>query len=120
MKAKLMINACLFLLLMAGCGKDGGIAGLFIPNFSNLWFSSRNTTFQFNPTTTNVSKGEFTGTEENGFNDFEGTFNNYDIEFTITEGNEKGVRYTGKFTKENPLTMEVKGTNNQELTISKN
>ncbi|WP_026897369.1 hypothetical protein [Daejeonella oryzae] len=120
MKTKLLIKACLLFILLTGCGKDGGgAAGLFFPNFSNLWSSSRGTLFQFLPTATNVSKGDFTGDEDG--NTFTGSFNNLDIQFTFSSGAENGVKYTGQFVKDSdPLTMKVKGTNNVELTIVKN
>ena len=121
MKTKFLLKACLLFILLTGCGKDGGIAGLFIPNFSNAWTSSRNTRFEFIPNATDVSKGTFFGSEESDFNEFTGTFNNYDIEFTITKGNEVGEHYSGKFIKDsNPLSMKVKGDRNKtELTITK-
>jgi len=120
MKTRFLIKAFLLFMLMTGCGKDGGVGGLFIPNFSNLWTSSRGTTFQFLPSSTNVSKGDFTG-DEDDVNKLQGTFNSYDIEFTFIEGAETGVKYSGQFVKDSePLTMKVKGTNNVELTITKN
>ncbi|NEU07721.1 hypothetical protein GZH53_05305 [Flavihumibacter sp. R14] len=119
MKTRFLIKLCLLFILMTGCGGDGG-GGFFIPNFSNLWTSSRATTFQFLPSATNVSKGDFIG-DEDDVNKFEGTFNSYNVEFTFTEGNEAGVKYSGQFVKDSdPLTMKVKGTNNVELTITKN
>lgn len=121
MKKKSLLRICLFFTVLTGCGEDG-IADLFIPNFTNNWTSSRETPFEFKPNATDVSEGSFTGTEDNGIrNDFEGSFNNLDIEFTFLEGDEAGVNYSGKFIKDSkPLTMKVKGTNNVELTIIKN
>lgn len=119
MKTKFMLTICLFILLNSGCKKDGGgIASLFIPNFSNLWTSSRGTLFSFVPNATNVSKGTFSGTEDDA-KVFHGSFDSYYIEFTFDEV--PNVKYSGQFVKDsNPLTMVVKGTNNVELTIVKN
>lgn len=118
MKTKLVLTICLFVLLTSSCSKDGGIAGLFIPNFSNLWTSSRGTLFSFAPNATGVSKGTFSGTEDD-VKVFHGSFDSYNIEFTFDD--EPTVKYSGQFVKDsNPLTMVVKGTNNVELTIVKN
>ena len=119
MKTKLVLTICLLMILTSGCKKgSGGIAGLFIPNFSNLWTSSRGTLFSFVPNATNVSKGTFSGTEDDS-KVFHGSFDSYNIEFTFDE--EPAIKYSGQFVKDsNPLTMVVKGTNNVELTITKN
>ena len=120
MKTKLLFKACLLFILITGCGGGGGgIADLFFPNFSNLWSSTRGTQFQFAPTQTNVSKGDFIGDEDG--ETFTGSFNNLNINFTFTSGAENGVKYSGQFIKkDNPTTMKVKGTNNVELTITRN
>ena len=116
-----------FLFLIAGCSSDdGGFLDLFIPNISNQWESDRDSKFFFNPENTGVSESNFIGSEqtanadENGetFFEFTGRFKNYDIEFTFTNGTEKGIKYTGHFIKgSNPLRIEVTGTNKKKVKI---
>jgi len=114
-------HLCLcFLLIVSGCKGDGGdILDIFIPNISNVWKSSRNTRFFFNPDKSGVNETTFSGSEQNGTTeDLTGKFKNYDVEFTFINGDEEGVKYTGKFIKgSNPLRLEVKGTNNVNLVI---
>ncbi len=120
MKKIFLVKACLLFLLISSCGTSGGgIADLFIPNFSNLWASSRGTNFQFVPNASNVPSGTLTG-DEDGI-PFTGSFNSYKVEFTFTSGAENGVKYSGKIIKDSdPVKMELTGTNNVQLTLVKN
>ena len=118
MKTKILTGICI-LFLLAGCGKEG-IVGLFFPNFSNLWESSRDTRFQFTPTASSVGKseGDFNG-DEDGLK-FKGKFNSYDIEFTFLEGPENTITYKGQFVKDSkPLQMIVRNKDGNQLTITK-
>jgi hypothetical protein len=116
---KVMFATLLFLLV--GCGSDDNIlADIFIPNVSNQWTSDRGSRFFFNPDERDVNESDFTGSEQNGNNfEFSGHFKNYDITFTFNEGNEIGVKYTGKFIKgSNPLRIKVTGTNGETIEIT--
>ena len=116
MKTKKILFACFVMVALTGCGKDGGIANLFIPNFSNLWKSSRETFFTFKPDDANLSSGKLSGDEDG--RTFKGSYDNYDIKFSFD--NEQAIIYTGQIIKDSkPLSMKVKGTNNVELTITK-
>lgn len=96
---------------------------VFVPNISNQWESSRNTKFFFVAAQDSVSESTLTGNEQDeNFEtfDLEGSYKNYDVEFTFTSGPEDGVKYTGKFLKNsNPLQMKVTGTNGQSITITR-
>lgn len=122
MKTKILCASCL-LFIAFGCGKDGSnpILDVFIPNLSNQWESSRNTTFFFLPDKNDVNESTFFGNEQTGqTNQFLGSFKNYDINFTFQDGPDKGIKYTGKFIKNSsPLQMKVKGSNGVELIITK-
>ncbi|MBC7745529.1 MAG: hypothetical protein H7096_10535 [Flavobacterium sp.] len=118
MRTKLLTMTCLLLFLMTGCGDDGAVSNLFIPDFSNNWESSRLTVFQFKPDALNVNKGNFNGDEDGSL--FTGSFNSYDINFTFSSGSEAGTTYSGKFVKDSkPLQMIVKKPGGADLTIKK-
>jgi hypothetical protein len=124
MKTKL-ITLFTAILIVIACGKDGGL-GFFIPNFSNLWFSDRNSTFDFDIQNPNTNESDFSGTESNNDDgsrgDLTGHYKNYDVSFTFINGKDSGVTYKGRFVKDvEPLTMKVTGDKNGVLlTISKN
>ena len=119
----------MLLLIIGACCSDGDslIEEMFIPNVSNQWTSDRNSRFFFNPSNTKVNESDFLGSEQttiadvNGETFFEhsGHFKNYDINFTFTTGEDKGVKYSGKFIKgSNPLRIEVTGTNGKKIVIT--
>lgn len=119
MTLMLMLLSALF---YVRCSTDELIE-VFVPNISNQWESSRNTKFFFVAAQDSVSESTLTGNEQDeNFEtfDLEGSYKNYDVEFTFTSGPEDGVKYTGKFLKNsNPLQMKVTGTNGQSITITR-
>lgn len=109
------------LFVIVSCGSDdNSLVDIFIPNVSNQWTSDRGSRFFFNPDERDVNESNFTGSEQSTIIDeFSGHFKNYDITFTFTEGDEKEVKYTGKFIKgSNPLRIEVTGTNGKKIKIT--
>jgi hypothetical protein len=103
---------------------DGsGLEDIFLPNISNLWQSTRSSTFFFSDYTDNVSESSFKGKEEDGViaaRNFTGKFKNYDVELTYINGPENNVKFTGQFVKgSNPLQMKFTGTNGVNLTLTR-
>ncbi len=120
MKTKSLI-AVVIMLIFTGCGADS-IADLFIPNISNIWQSNRNSQFFFRDYTPNVNKSGFTATEEGieSIDTLAGSFENEKIEFTFSDGADKGIKYKGKFMKDSsPLKMELRGSNGETLILIK-
>ena len=128
MKAKSSMAVLMLAATMVfSCSKDASVLDIFIPNLSNQWVSDRNTNFFFNSDDPDKNKNEstFTGNEQNPDTgdvfQLTGKYKNYDVEFTFTEGPEKGITYTGKFIKNsNPLRMEMKAPGNVKVTITQN
>lgn len=112
--------------LVAACGGEG-LAGIFIPNIGNDWTSDRRSSlFVITPADTGVNESTFEGSETDFVCDtcdgtFEGSFKNYDVNFTFKSGPDNGVKYSGQFVKDSkPLQMRVTGTNGVSLKITKN
>ena len=110
-------------LLTIACGAEG-LSGLFVPNIGNDWTSSRNSLFVITPQDTGVNRSTLEGNEstDSTFDNFHGSFENYDVQFTFEDGKDAGVTYKGQFVKNSqPLKMVVTGDkNNETLTITKN
>ncbi|MBE7176378.1 MAG: hypothetical protein INR69_08255 [Mucilaginibacter polytrichastri] len=121
---KNILTLALFVLILSACGRDSGVSPdeSFIPDISGGFSSSRSpsTSLFFQPEKTGVNTSAFIGLEQPAGSAFSGTFTNYTISFTFSDGPEKGITYSGKFVKNsNPLKMEVKGTNNVSLTLTR-
>ncbi|MEP6926082.1 MAG: hypothetical protein ABI834_00530, partial [Ginsengibacter sp.] len=98
----------LFLVTLSfSCGKKGGSENVdtLIPDLSQSWKNINNTQnddeYNFFPVSKGVASSSFDGNETIDFgsvgqNTFSGSFQNSKINFTFTNGPQKGTTYTGK------------------------
>ena len=121
-KTTFLLSFIVLAFVAVSCNKstDDGI-DIFIPNLSNNWTSSLDPDvhYFFAPTPGNENKNESDFTGNDGVNNLTGHYLNYDVSFTMSEGPEAGVKYSGKFIKGDPLKMQLHGTNGVDMTLTR-